>query len=166
MKLTEVYYEMPVDVSPQEAWAVINRYGDVGDINGVLKSSKAVNGSANEGSMGADRMCVIPNGKKDILVWEKIIDFKEGSHLTYDVYQWENFPLNKMHNTFGVKVKGGQTYIYQRSKYRLKPGFLSGIMKGKLRGGAREALTGFKHFLETGEARVDPKVLKKQYRAV
>lgn len=46
-------------------------------------------------------------------------------------------------------------------KYRLRSGFLTGIMKGKIRGAARDTLIGYKHFMETKEPNIDIKVLRK-----
>jgi len=167
MKLAEVYYEIVVDVSPQKAWEVLASYGNVGDFHAGLKSSRALNGSSVAAKMGADRECTIPNGRKDIIVREKITNFEDGKSYTYDVYDWVNFPLRRMRNTFGVKVGGGgKTVLYQRTQFRLKPGFLTVILKGKLRGAARDGLIAYKHFMETGEPNVDMKSLKKKFRSV
>jgi len=165
MKLTEIYYEVTVNTSPQKAWEVLSSYGDVASFHTGVKSSQALNGSSTIAGPGADRECIIPNGRKDIVVHEKITDFREGESYTYDVYSWVNFPLSRMHNTFGVKRdNAGRTVIYQRTQFRLKPGFLTGIMKGKLRSGAREGLIAYKHFMETGERNADMKALKKKYK--
>ncbi len=164
MKLSDLYYEVEVNVPSQKAWEVLARYGDVGDFHPSLKSSRSLNGSPVTVAMGADRECTIPNGRKDIVVSEKVIDYKEGEKFTYDVYAWKNFPLRKMQNTFGVVVRAGKTIIFQRSAYRLKPGFLTGLMKGKVRSGMREVLIAYKHILETGEEKPDLKLLRKRYR--
>ena len=166
MKLNSIDYEMVVDVTPQQAWSVLASYGDVGDYHAILDSSKSLNGSPNQAEMDCERECIIPQGKRKIMVRERIIDIKEGEYYTYDVYDWDNFPLRKMHNTFGVKKNDkGQTVIYQHTDFRLKPRFLTWIMKGKLRNGARETLMAYKHYMETGEKRVPVKQLKKKYKA-
>ena len=70
-----------------------------------------------------------------------------------------------MHNTFEVKVNSdGKTIIYQTTKYRLKPRFLTWLMKGKLRKVSRETLIAYKHYMETGEKNVNFKILKKKYK--
>lgn len=167
MKLTEVNYEMPVNVTAEKAWEVLASYGDVGDFHTGIKSSEALNGSPTYAEKGADRICVIPNGKKNIIIREKITDINFGNEYTYNVYDWENFPLARMHNTFGVRKNGSvNSIIYQRTLFRLKPGFLTAIMKGKLKSGARDTLIGYKHFMETGEPNVDMKILKKKYRGL
>lgn len=165
IKLKTVEYEVVVNVTPQQAWDVLAKYGNIGSFHSGLLSSKPLNGSGNEAVLGCDRECIIPNGRKNILVREKIVEIIEGQYYTYDVYEWENFPLTKMINTFGVKNNTqGQTVIYQKTEFRLKPGFLTGIMKGKLRRGARESLIAYKHYMETGEEKADIKILKKKYK--
>jgi hypothetical protein len=167
MKLSTVKYEMIVDVDSQTAWDALANFGDVGSHHPQVKRSKPLNGSKNEALLGSDRECIIIDGKKEIMVREKIIDFVASEYYTYEVYDWKNFPLKKMTITFGVKKNSqGKTVIYQKTDFRLKPGFLTYIMKGKLRNGAREGLLGYKHFLETGEQKTDIKVLRKKYTKV
>ncbi|WP_298535753.1 SRPBCC family protein [uncultured Algibacter sp.] len=163
----KVNYEMPVDVTSEQAWSVLSSYGNVGSFHSSLKSSKSIKGSDNEAELGCYRECIIPNGKKDILVREKITEFSEGQYYTYDVYEWENFPLKKMSITYGVKKNSnGETIIYQNSEYRLKPRFLTWPMKGKMRSGARESLMAYKHYMETGEKKINLEVLKKNYKTL
>lgn len=167
MKLTKVEYEMVVNVTPQKAWEVLADYGNVAGFHSQLESSRSLNGSSSKAELGCDRECVIPDGKKKIVVKEKIYEFVEGQYYTYDVYEWTNFPLNAMHNTFGVKTNSeGKTVIYQITNYRLKPGFLTGFMKGKIRSSARTSLLGYKHYMETGEKNADPKIIKAKYKNV
>ncbi len=167
IRLKIIEYEMVVNVAPEKAWEILASYGDVGTYHAGLNSSSSINGSPNEAEMDCERICYIPRTKrKEIMVKEKIIAIKEGEYYTYDVYEWENFPIKKMHNTFGVKTNDkGETVIYQITNFRMKPGFLTGLMKGRLRKGAREALISYKHYMETGEKRVALKELKKTYKA-
>ena len=165
MKLMQVNYELVVNVTPEKAWNVLANYGNVGSFHSSLKSSKSINGSNNKAKMDCERECIIPNGKKEIMVREKITEIIEGQYYTYDVYEWKNFPLKKMFITYGVKTNNeGETVIYQNSEYRLNPRFLTWPMKGKLRNGARESLIAYKHYMETGEKKVDNKILKKKYK--
>ena len=58
----------------------------------------------------------------------------------------QTYPADKFYNTFGVKSNDdGQTVIYVYTEYRLKPAFLSGVMKGKLTRGNRDAIIVNKH---------------------
>lgn len=164
-KLKRVGYEVVVEVSPEKAWEVLSSYGDAGSFHSQLESSKSLNGSPTKAALGCDRECIIPDGKKKILVREKIIKYVEGQYYTYNVYEWENFPINTFLVTFGVKTnEKGQTVIYQSNDYRLKPGFLSGIMKGKLKNGSRDGVLAYKHYMETGEKHADMKEIREKYK--
>lgn len=165
IKLKTVLTEMEVDVTPEKAWEVLSAYGNVSDFHSIVTSSNAINGSHNEASLSCERICYIANGKRQVMVKERILEYKEGSHYKYNVYDWENFPIRKMNITYGVKVNTqNKTVIYQITDYRLKPGFLTGVMKGKMQKGAMESLMSYKHYMETGEKNVAIKVLKKQYK--
>lgn len=165
MKLKTVSNEMVVFVSPEKAWSVLADFGQIGDFHTGVLSSKSLNNSPNEAGLGCERECVITEGRKPIVIKERIVEFKESQSYTYDVYEWQNFPISKMYVTFGVKTNQmGQTVIYQRNDFRLKPGFLTGIMKGKIRKGGFDSLLAYKHFMETDEKNVDIKTLKKKYK--
>jgi hypothetical protein len=165
VKLTTTQAELIVNVSTEKAWEVINSYGDVGDYHSGVTSSKSLEGSANLGSMNCERECTIENGRKDIVVVEKIIEYKENSHYRYEFTRTENFPIEKFYNTFGVKKNAeGKTVIYVKSEFRLDPWFLKYMAKGKLRRGNKDALIAYKHFMETGEKNVDIKILRKKYK--
>ncbi|MCH7524879.1 MAG: SRPBCC family protein [Bacteroidetes bacterium] len=166
MKLTEVKYELIVDVSKDKAWGILSDYGNVGTFHAGVVSSKAINGTENIAKLGCDRECHLIDGKRKIMVQEKIIDFKDDAYYTYDVHTWKNFPLAKAHNTFGVEINNiGKTVIYQISRYRLKPSFLTWIMKGKMKSSLRDALIAYKHFMETGEKNSDMTVIKEKYKS-
>lgn len=162
IKLTTITEELVVNVSPEEAWEVINSFGNVGDYHSGIESSKPLNGSDIEGSVGCERQCFI-KGKKDILVDERIIEYVDGSHYKYWA-ESEDFPAKAFYNTFGVKQnKMGQTVIYVITEYRLKPGIMTGLAKGNLRRGDQEALLYYKHYMETGEKNADPEKIKQRY---
>ena len=164
-KLKILNDEVVVDVTPEEAWAVIDSYGDVGSYHSGISSSKSLEGSMTEGSMGCSRQCTIENGKKDVVVDEKIVEYVDGKYYRYEVTRFENFPAEVFFNTFGVKVNGeGKTVIYVRSEYRMNSGLMTTMAKGKLSKGNHAALIAYKHYMETGEENVDPKILKKKYK--
>lgn len=165
MKLATIHYEVEVNVTAYKAWEVLSSYGDVGSYHTGVVSSKSINGTSNTAQLGCDRICHLQDGKRKIMVKEKIIDFSKGNYYTYHVYDWDNFPLKKMLNTFGVKKNDkGKTVIYQTTEYRLKPRFLTGIMKRKLRKNAREALLFYKHYMETGEKNASADSVKNRYK--
>ena len=71
MKLSKVQYEMVVNTSPQKAWEALASYGNVAEFHPQLESSRTLNGSDSKAALGCDRECIIPNGKKKIIVKEK-----------------------------------------------------------------------------------------------
>lgn len=160
MKLLKEKYQVQVDVSCAEAWNALAMYGDVGTFNAALMSSYSLNPDMEFG-IGSERFCQID---RKVSVKERIIRYEDGEKYSYDVYEWENFPLKKMINTFGVSTDDkGNTVIYQESEFRLKPGFLSYVMKRVLRKGMRDALLSYKNFMETGDRRTDVKQLRQMY---
>lgn len=163
IKLTTLTSELIVNVTPEEAWKVINSYGDVGSYHSSIVSSKSLNGSPNTGAMNCERQCTIENGKKDIIVDEKIIKFVPGKYYTYEAHS-EQFPAKAFFNTFGVKVNAqNQTVIYVKTEYRLKPGFLTTLTKGKFSKGNDKALLAYKHYMETGEKNTPPDAIEAKY---
>lgn len=165
MKLMETGYEMVVEVTPQKAWKVLSIYGEIANYHDGVVSSESLNGTGNLAQLGCDRVCHLENGNRKVMVKEKIIDFSKGNYYTYEVYDWDNFPLKKMFNTFGVKTNSkGETVIYQITKYRLKPRFLTWFMKGKIKSNARLAMMSYKHYMETGEKKTSANLLKNKYK--
>jgi hypothetical protein len=158
MKLTRIEYEVPVNGSAEAAWKTLARYSDVAKFHpGVLESSAV--GEQLHG-VGARRICLLPD---KVTVHERIVEWKEGSHYTYDVYDWKNFPLKKMLATFGVRTRGESTSIYQVVEFRLSPALLTPLLKGKLKRSVREVLLGYKHYVETSENKVDTRLLRQRY---
>ncbi len=162
VKLTEVTYQLKVDATLEYVWAVIAQYGNIASFHSGVAESGKVGKSSNEVSMGCERSCTIYDGKRKIDIKERVTEIEKGKYYRYEVYEWVNFPLKKMFNGFGVKKDAeGNTILYQVQNYRLKPGFLTGMMKGKLKKGARETLIMYKHYIETGEKKADKeKILK------
>lgn len=165
MKLKKVKTELVVNVPQEKAWEVLSSFGDVGSYHSGIVDSKSLNGSQNDAEFGCSRECVLSEGKKPIVVREKIIEIKEGQYFVYDVYDADNFPVTKMLVTFGTRSNAkNETVIYFENSYLLKPKFLSGLMKGKIRSGGYDALIAYKHYMETGEKNADMESLKKKYK--
>jgi hypothetical protein len=154
-------YELVVDVTPQKAWKILANYANVGDFHGGVQSSYGI-GTKTQG-VGGDRFCQID---AKVTVKERVSTWKEGEYYIYDVYEWENFPLKKMYNSFGVKVNDqGQTVIYSTINYRLKNGLIELMAKGKLKYSARDGLLWYKDYMETGVKNRNLKELRKIYKA-
>ena len=165
IKLTTIQSEQIVDVSQEKAWDVINSYGDVGSYHSQITSSKPINGSEIEGSLGCERQCFIENGKNDITVDETIIEFVDNSHYKYSASS-EQFPAKAFYNTFGVKLNDeGKTVIYVTTEYRMNSWIINGMAKGKLKKGNEDTLLFYKYYMETGEKNGDQEMIKKKYKS-
>ncbi len=152
VRLTEIIYQVKVDATPEQVWEILQQYGNIASFHTGIASSNSEGNSPDKASLGCERACTIYDGKRKIDIKERVTEIKEGRYYRYEVYEWTNFPLKKMFNGFGVKLDSdGNTIMYQVTNYRLKPGFLTGMMKGKLKKGNRESLILYKHFIETGE---------------
>ena len=149
-RLARVAYEVPVDATPDEVWALLADYGAVHDYFPAIVDSDYVD----DVPFGMDcaRFCDIDFNGRAVHVKERIFAFDEGSEFTYDVYESENFPIDTMHVTFGVRVgDDGGTQVYNVIDYRLKPAMMTGLFRGRFRRSARSTVLGIKHVLETDE---------------
>ena len=159
-KIKIIEYETIVDVTPQKAWEVLADYVNVGEFHGGVQSSHIIGNTAQ--GVGGDRFCQID---KKVSVKERITTWKEGEYYIYEVYEWENFPLKRMYNSFGVKVNSeGKTVIYSTINYRLTNWFMEMIAKGKLKKSARDGILWYKDYMETGVKNRSLKELRKKYK--
>jgi len=159
-KIKTIKYETVVNVTPQKAWEVLSDYVNVGEFHGGVQSSHII-GSKGQG-IGGDRFCQID---EKVSVKEKITTWKEGEYYIYEVYEWENFPLKRMYNSFGVKVNSeGKTVIYSTINYRLKNWFFELMAKGKLKKSARDGILWYKDYMETGVKNRNLKELRRIYK--
>lgn len=161
-KLHRVTAEVTVDATPEEAWELLADFGGVQDYFQSIYESDWIGDP--ELDEDAARYCKINFQGRDLMVKERIFELTDGESFTYDVYDWTNFPLNRMHNTFGVYVdEMGHTVVYNVIDYKLKPAFLSGMMRGQLRGSAHATMLAMKHVLETGEGDLTRDELEELY---
>lgn len=163
MKLKRIYREISVNTTPKHLWDVIARYGDVSQFHaGVMQSYKEA-GSENRASMGCERVCQVVDLGLKITLKERIVEFEEGCRYKYEVYEWKNFPIQKMFFGFTVVVHPGLTSLGIEIEYRAKPAFLTPVLAGKIKRLAHNVLLGYKNFAETGQLRVPVQELKKRY---
>jgi hypothetical protein len=166
MKLQKIHQEMQIKVSPEKMWEILSRYGDVSLFHAGVVSSFSENGSENSASLGCERVCNIVDVGLKITLKERIVEFVEGESYRYEVYEWKNFPVQRMF--FGFRIMGGTqscTVLGIDIEYRAKPAFLTPLMAGKMRKLARDVLLGYRHYAETGQKRVPIRELKEIYRA-
>lgn len=165
MKLKKIHHEMMIQTTPARMWEILSQYGDVSHFHaGVVESHKET-GSENLASLGCERVCNIVDMGLKIMLKERIVDFKEGRSYKYEVYEWKNFPIQKM--LFGFTILGenqGHTTLAIDIEYKAKPAFLTPLMAGKMKKLAHDVLLGYKHYTETGEKRAAIKQIKRKYK--
>ncbi|MGI9542449.1 MAG: hypothetical protein ACR2MX_04270, partial [Cyclobacteriaceae bacterium] len=113
------------------------------------------------------RYCDINFKKREIKVKEKIVDWQiadQKKEYMYDVYEFENFPMKKMYNVWGVREENGEVFLYNKVFYKMKPGMMTGLMRGQMKKVARDGVLSYKHYVETGEGNVASKVLREKYK--
>ena len=155
IKLTTVTSEIVIEAPRRAIWDALSHYGDVSTFHAGVAKSTHHDGRDNTAALGAERTCLIQDGKREVTLVEKITDFSEGEYYRYEVFDWKNLPLRAMFFAFEIVERGGNEHLLRLSQhYRLKPGFLSRPMKFKIREQQRGILLGYKHYIETGEKNV------------
>ena len=152
--------------SPKEqVWMTLEQFGTIGTFHGSIEESYPINGSESLSYFGAEREILVPDGVNNIILKEKIIDFKKGAFLMYKVNEWENIALRTMYVTLGLKVNTkGETILYREVKYKMHSKLRTRMMKNKMQRDNFDRLLGFKYFIESGERNIEPKVLRDRYK--
>lgn len=165
MKLAKIHQQIRIKATPERLWEVLSQYGDVSNFHAGVQKSYKVQGSNNQAALGCERVCQIVDMGLNITLNERIIDYQKGKSYQYEVYEWKNFPIQKMLFAFTIGDSNGQTTALSIDiDYLAKPALLTPLLKGKMNNLARDVLLGYKHYTETGEQRVPIKQLKKQYK--
>lgn len=160
IKLTSVASEIDIDAPAEEIWQALLHYGDVANFHAGVEASKPAKNCGPKAALGAVRTCDVRDGRREIKLVERITEFNDGHSYRYEVFEWENFPLKVMFFGFSIVEKdGGKRALRLIQNYRLKPGFMSSLMKWKIRQMQHRILLGYKHYIETGEKNVPIKDL-------
>ncbi|VAW75533.1 hypothetical protein MNBD_GAMMA15-2437 [hydrothermal vent metagenome] len=165
MKLKNIHHEITIHAAPEHLWEVLSQYGDVYSFHGGVLESHTEAGSDNVASLGCERVCNIVDMGLKIMLKERIIEYVEGCSYRYEVYEWKNFPVQKMF--FGFTIVASTPIEVRLAidiDYLAKPALLTPILIPKMKSLARDVLLGYKHYAETGERRVPIGVLKRRYR--
>ena len=161
VKLTTVTARLKIDATAEKVWEALAQFGNVSSFHAGVDRSVPKDGNPEQAGLGVERICDIKDGKRDVVLVERIIEYAEGSHYRYQVFEWENFPLKMMFFGFAIeKDQQGHSILALTINYRLKPGFITGLMKWKIRKMARSILMGYKNFIETRKMRVPIKELE------
>lgn len=169
VKLTVVTTSVNIDAPRKKVWNALSQFGNVSSFHFGVELSFAGKDSGDKARLGAERTCNVLDGKTEITLVERITEFEEGHCYRYQVFEWKNFPLKVMFFGFSIEEStDGSVALSLIQNYRLKPGFMSGLMKWKIRQMQRRILLGYKHYVETGEANIPEKdiLAKVNYRNV
>jgi len=165
MKLKNIHHEIQIRATPDQVWQSLLRYGDVANFHAGVKSSYKEEGSDNEASLGCERVCHIVDLGLKIVLKERIVEFVEGKSYRYEVYEWKNFPVQKLYFEFEILgASQGGTTLALDIDYKAKPAILTPLMAGKMKRLTQDVLLGYKYFTETGESRVPIKDLKNRFK--
>jgi len=152
VKLTEITTSIKINASSEKVWETLSHYGDVSTFHAGVEKSVNNIGSPNKAALGVERTCDILDGKREVVLKEKITEYEEGSHYRYEVFEWKNFPLKVMFFGFKVtKISDNQSKLSLTINYRLNPGFMTNLMKWKITKLEKTVLTGYRHYIETGK---------------
>lgn len=140
-----------VDATPEEAWAALARYNDVGSFHSGLVASHGLTPDQ-DGGLGCERFCQVD---ESISLKQRITEWNEGHSYSYEVFEWENIPLKEMQVTYRVeKDAEGKTQIRQLLDFKMSNPMFETIAQGKLKEGLSDSLLIFRHYIETGQSRV------------
>lgn len=164
IQLKTISNELVVKGSVEEVWSALASFGNVSSFLSTIDESYPLNGSRVIAAEGSERESLVPDGMNNIIYKERITDIVEGSYYTYEVYDSENFTLEKMIVTFGVTSdKEGRTILYSRMRYKMNSALMTHFLRRKLNKINFNSLIGYKYYVETGEKNTDIKSLRKRY---
>ena len=149
-----------VDATPEQAWAALARYNDVGSFHSGLVSSHGLTPDQ-DGGLGCERFCQVDD---NISFKQRITEWNEGHSYSYEVNEWENIPLKEMTVSYSVqKSASGETQICQVMDFQMSNPMFEAIAQGKLKEGISDSLLIFRHYIETGQSRVPIDEVKEFY---
>ena len=162
IKLTKVITSIKINAPKEKTWEALSHYGDVSTFHAGVEKSVNHSGFTNIAALGVERTCNILDGKKEVILKEKITEYQDGKYYRYQVFEWKNFPLKVMFFGFSVAdISNARSKLTLVINYRLKPGFLTSLMKWKIKKMEKDILIGYKNYIETGKRNVPIQTLKK-----
>jgi len=163
IKLAKVTTSIKINASKEKTWEALSHYGDVSTFHAGVEKSINHSRFTNIAALGVERTCNILDGKREVILKEKITEYLEGRYYRYQVFEWKNFPLKVMFFGFSVAdISNAKSKLTLVINYRLKPGFLTSLMKWKIKKMEKEILMGYKSYIETGEKNTAIQTLKKR----
>ncbi len=133
----------------QKLWdTVALGYGQVATYNPALKSSR-YDSDLKQG-IGTKRHCEFePKG----YIKEEIIEWDEAKSFTLEFTE-SSVPMGFMRSKFSFQPQDNHTILIQEFWYRMKPpmGWLSGMMKGRMKKTLDQGLEGLEQYLKDGKS--------------
>ena len=153
-KYQTVVVELQIDAPADRVWeAMVLDYGEISNFSPYIFTSNYERGSL-RGDLNAERKCSF-NAKGTRWTHEKIAEIDHEQRIMKNVViDAAKFPLNTDNSFAYYRVKdngdGTATAGYE-FRYRTKPGFMTGMVKGQFKKLMKGTLVGLKHYVETGE---------------
>lgn len=157
-KYKTILAEQIINAPAERVWeAMVLDYGEISNFSPYIYSSEYAAGSL-KGEVGAERKCHF-NEKGTRWSHEKIVELDQVNMVMKNVViDAAKFPLDQDNSFAYYKVRdngnGTSTASYE-FRYRTKPGFMTGMVKGNFQKTLEGTLLGLKHYVETGE-KVNP----------
>lgn len=169
-KFHVLHHELEIDASVDAVWnEVAGNFVNSVDIAESVIASHCLSGDLTKG-LGTERLLHFNFDGTEVEAKERIVDYRDGGDIrefTYDVYESKGSPLTvKVYNTWTVRSGGnGKTLLGTAFVFRPNLAFLTGIIGKQIAksGSLRTGLLAYKHYLETGEKRVEGEKLNALY---
>ena len=171
-KFHVLHQEVEIDAAVDAVWdEVAGNFVNSGEIAASINASRCLSGDLTQG-LGAERFLDFDFQGTQVQAKERIVEYRQCGDtrdFTYDVYESKGSPLTvKVYSTWIVrKSEEGKTYLGTAFIFRAKIAFLTGMIGQQLAksGSLRTGLLAYKHYLETGEKRLDSAKLNERYPA-
>lgn len=153
-KYKTVAAEMVINASADRVWeAMVLDYGEISNFSPYIYASHYEAGSL-KGELNAQRKCAF-NEKGNQWTHEQIVEIDNQAKVMKNVVIDANkFPLDTDNSFAYYRVKdngnGTSTASYE-FRFRTKPSFMTGMVKGQFQKTLDDTLTGLKHYIETGD---------------
>ena len=169
-KFHVLHQEVEINASVDAVWdEVAGNFVNSGEIAASINASRCLTGDLTTG-VGAERFLDFDFQGTRVQAKERIVAYRacgDNREFTYDVYDSKGSPLTvKVYSTWIVrKSEDGKTYLGTAFIFRANLAFLTGLIGRQLAksGSLRTGLLAYKHYLETGEKRVDSAKLNERY---
>lgn len=138
--------EKTIDQSLEVVWnTVANGFGEVSKYNPEIRNSRF--DSDQTSGVGTKRHCDFASGG---YIKEEITEWTDGQSFKLKFTE-SSVPMAFLESKFTFAVQGSQTQVVQEFWYRMKApmGWLSGLMKGKMKATLEKGLNGLEGYLKS-----------------